>query len=59
LGGGPAGFTEEKLGSLEPGKYADLVVLSQDLFEVDPEEIPGEQVRMTLVEGKIVCRNEE
>jgi predicted amidohydrolase YtcJ len=50
---------EEKLGRIEPGKYADLVVLSQDLFKVDPEEIPAVQVRMTLVEGKIVYRNEE
>ena len=58
-GGARAGFMEEKLGRLEPGKYADLVVLSQDLFEVDPEEIPSVQVRMTLVEGKILYRNEE
>jgi predicted amidohydrolase YtcJ len=50
---------EEKLGRLEPGKYADLVVLSRNLFEVDPEEIPSVQVRMTLVEGKILYRNEE
>jgi predicted amidohydrolase YtcJ len=50
---------EEKLGRLEPGKYADLVVLSQDLFDTDPVEIPDVQVHMTMVEGKIVFRNEE
>ena len=57
-GSARAGFIEQKVGRLEPGKYADLVVLSQDLFETDPAEIPNVQVRMTMVEGKIVYRNE-
>ena len=38
--------------------YADLVVLAQDLFQVDPVEIPSVQVDMTLVEGQIVYRKE-
>lgn len=53
-----AGFTEEKTGTLESGKYADLVVLSQDLFQVDPVDIPKVQVEMTVVEGEIVFRRE-
>lgn len=53
-----AGFMEEKVGRLEPGKYADLVVLSRDLFQVDPLEIPIVQVEMTLVGGEVVYRNE-
>ena len=57
-GSARAGFTEEKTGTLESGKYADLVVLSQDLFQVDPVDIPGVQVEMTVVEGEIVFRRE-
>jgi predicted amidohydrolase YtcJ len=53
-----AGFSEGKVGRLEPGKYADLVVLSQDLFEVEPARIPDVRVDMTLVGGDIVYRNE-
>ena len=57
-GSARAGFMEEKLGRLKPGRYADLVVLSQDLFEVDRTEIPDVEVEMTLVGGEIVFRNE-
>jgi predicted amidohydrolase YtcJ len=53
-----AGFMEEKVGTLEEGKYADLVVLSQDLFQVDPVDIPEVGVEMTVVEGEIVFRKE-
>jgi predicted amidohydrolase YtcJ len=49
---------EEKTGTLEEGKYADLVVLSQDLFQMDPVEIPRVDVEMTVVEGEIVFRRE-
>jgi len=57
-GSARAGFTEEKTGTLESGKYADLVVLSQDLFQVDPVDIPRVQVEMTVVEGEIAFRRE-
>ncbi len=53
-----AGFAEGSVGRLEAGKYADLVVLSQDLFEMDPVEIPTVQVEVTMVGGNIVYRNE-
>jgi len=53
-----AGFAEDKVGRLEPGKYADLVVLSEDLFDVEPVRIPDVSVDMTLVGGEIVYRNE-
>lgn len=58
LGSARAGFMEEKVGSLEAGKYADLVVLSQDLFQVDPVDIPQVDVDFTIVEGEIVFRRE-
>lgn len=41
-------------GSITPGKWADLVMLSQDLFEVSPGEIPGTTVEMTVFEGQVV-----
>ena len=49
---------ENKVGRLEQGKYADLVVLSEDLFQIDPLEIPNVQVDLTMVNGEIVFRNE-
>jgi len=57
-GAARSGFMEEKVSRLQPGKYADLVVLSRDLFQVDPVEIPSVQVDMTVVEGAIVYRRE-
>lgn len=57
-GSARAGFMEGKVGTLEEGKYADLAVLSQNLFQVDPADIPGVEVEMTLVEGEIVFRKE-
>jgi len=53
-----AGFMEEKVGRLEAGRFADLVVLSQDLFQTDALEIPTVHVEMTMVSGEIVYRNE-
>ena len=45
-------FAEEKLGTLEPGKVADLAVLSQDIFQVSNTELKTESV-LTIVWGKI------
>lgn len=53
-----AGFLERELGTIEPGKLADLVVLSGDLLEVDPARIPELKVDLTIVEGKVVYRRE-
>ncbi len=41
-------------GSVTPGKWADLVMLSQDLFEVSPDEIPVTKAEMTIFEGQVV-----
>jgi predicted amidohydrolase YtcJ len=41
-------------GSLVPGRLADAVVLSHDLFSVDPMEIVQVQVEMTVFDGRIV-----
>ena len=49
-----AAFMDDRLGTLEPGKFADLAVLSGDIFKVLPEQIGRIRVWMTMVGGKIV-----
>ena len=45
---------EDRLGTLEAGKFADLAVLSQDIFGVAPGTIGKTRVTMTMVGGKVV-----
>jgi|TARA_Y100000310_G_scaffold332540_1_gene408334 hypothetical protein len=47
-------FEEEIKGSLEAGKFADMIVLSEDILSVDPERIMDIQVEQTYVGGKLV-----
>jgi predicted amidohydrolase YtcJ len=49
-----AAFIDERVGTLEVGKLADLAVLSQDIFTAKPEDIGKTRVVMTLVGGKTV-----
>jgi predicted amidohydrolase YtcJ len=49
-----AEFEEKEKGSLEPGKLADLAVLSQDIFTVPVGDLPKTKSVMTMVGGKIV-----
>ena len=44
------------LGSITPGKLADVVVLDRDPFALDPLEIAGVQVAMTVLNGEVVFR---
>jgi len=44
-------FREDKLGTLEAGKYADFVVLSDNLLEIDPVKIKDVTVLRTVVDG--------
>jgi urease subunit alpha len=46
-----------EVGSIEPGKLADLAVLSQDLLSVPPDAIRDTKALMTVVGGKVVYRN--
>jgi hypothetical protein len=48
-----AAFEEQRKGSLEVGKLADITVLSQDLLTVDEEEIPATRVLATVVGGAV------
>jgi predicted amidohydrolase YtcJ len=48
-----ASFSERTLGSLTPGKYADIVVLSKDIMRVPEAEIPSAGVDFTIVGGVV------
>ena len=54
LGAAFAGHREKTEGSLEPGKLADLIVLSQDLFKIKPSQVSNTEVLLTVVGGKAV-----
>jgi predicted amidohydrolase YtcJ len=54
LGSAYAEFQEKEKGSLEIGKLADMVVLSNDIFSIQSEEIKDTQVEMTILGGKVV-----
>ncbi|MFA9437779.1 MAG: amidohydrolase, partial [Candidatus Bathyarchaeota archaeon] len=47
-------FWEDQIGSLEPGKYADLVVWSRDFIDLPSEELLNQKVELTMVNGEIV-----
>jgi len=54
MGGAYAMHREKDEGSIEAGKLADLILVSQNIFDVDPHRIAGTKVLLTMVGGKIV-----
>jgi hypothetical protein len=54
VGSAYAEFQENEKGSITPGKLADLVILSDDIFKIDPVKIRDVKVLKTIVAGKIV-----
>jgi predicted amidohydrolase YtcJ len=48
---------EKETGSIEVGKFADLVVLDQNLFEIETHDISETKVLLTLFEGQEVYRD--
>ena len=52
-----AAFEENVKGTLKPGKYADIVVLSKNILTIPEDEIPTAQVAYTIVAGKVRYRN--
>lgn len=51
-----AEFAEKEKGTIEPGKLADIAVLSQDIFTVPAPELPKTTSVLTMVGGKIVYK---
>lgn len=49
-----ASHQEQFIGNLEPGKFADFVLLDRDIFKIDPQDIWKAQVLETWVEGEKV-----
>ncbi len=49
-----AAFEENDKGTIAPGKLADFVVLSEDIFSIDPVKIADVKVQMTVVGGVVV-----
>ncbi|MCQ1531533.1 amidohydrolase [Lutispora saccharofermentans] len=49
-----ASFEENIKGSIEKGKLADFIISSEDLFEIDPDEIKDVTVLKTYIDGKLV-----
>lgn len=54
MGGAYAMHREKDEGSIEAGKLADLILVSQNIFEVDPHKIAATKVLLTIVGGKVV-----
>ncbi len=49
-----ANFEEKEKGSIEPGKYADFVILDQDIMKIDGSALPNVKVLKTYVNGEKV-----
>ncbi len=58
LGAAFAGRREKSEGSLEVGKLADLIILSQNVFDVEPHKIGATKVVTTIVGGRLVYQAE-
>ena len=56
LTGAYLNFEEDVKGSLEPGKFADMIVLSDDILTIDPERIMDIEVEQTYINGKLVYK---
>lgn len=57
LGAAYAGRREKTEGSIEAGKLADLIIVSQNIFEIDPHRIAETKVLTTIVGGRVVYQS--
>jgi predicted amidohydrolase YtcJ len=53
-----AGRREKTEGSLEEGKQADLIIVSQNIFDINPRKIAGTKIVATIVGGRLVYQAE-
>ena len=56
-GGAYSSFEEAIKGRIAPGMLADIVVLSQDLFKIDPMRIHESRALLTVFDGKVIYQN--
>jgi predicted amidohydrolase YtcJ len=56
IDGAYSAWEEDIKGTIETGKFADLVVLDRDPFTIDPEDLNMVTTLMTVIDGKIVYR---
>jgi len=49
-----SGFEEDRIGSIEPGKYADFIVIDVNIMDCDLVQIPKLQIQKTFVQGEEV-----
>jgi predicted amidohydrolase YtcJ len=54
MGSAFAEFQENEKGSITPGKLADMVILSDNIFDLKPEAIRNVKVKTTILGGKVV-----
>ena len=54
MGSAYAEFQDGEKGSITPGKLADMVILNDDIFQIDPVKIRDVKVTKTIVGGKVV-----
>lgn len=59
VGSAYAEFQENAKGTITTGKLADLVLLSRDIFKIDPKEIENVKVVLTMVDGRVVYEERE
>ena len=57
-GSADASFDEKIKGTIEPGKLADLAVISVDILTIEPAQIEKAKVEMTVFDGRIVYRRQ-
>jgi len=53
-----AGFAEDRMGALEPGKWADFIIVDRDVTKVNPQELARTEVLETWIGGKKVWSRE-
>jgi predicted amidohydrolase YtcJ len=58
MGSAYAEFQDREKGSITPGKLADMIVLGEDIFSIDPAKIRDVKVLRTIVGGKVVWEQE-
>jgi predicted amidohydrolase YtcJ len=54
IGGAYALSREDEIGSLEPGKYADLIILSDNPLNVSPDDLLNIKVQLTMISGIVM-----